>query len=344
MRKTFIVSLLLSVSYECNGGLLQGFLEGAHEIHKQIHGAAGAVLGDIPQGLNIHGHFEINTQQNYDRTEKPTEAVVVIVNEHVNNEGSPGYQNPNQHEPQNYIPQENNLYQNGNINNNNANNLEQPNPPSHVNNMGPQDNQGQYNTPQYGNNYNHNAPDFGTGNQNNYRPPNEPIYEHNNNPGSENQNNYGNYQPGYGNQNQNTFEKPNKPNYIQNNGHGIENIHQGSQPNHSGFDNSNNNNGPVHIPEQGHYSLPNSPNQNNNIWPKTTETNVVLHTTEKGIENVNNKPNHDDEPLFVPLKPNEYVYGGDNIHIETPKRDTEDHLKPADEEEELPIDVRIKKE
>lgn len=368
MRKTFIIFVLLSVSYECHGGLLQGILEGAHEVRKHIHGAAGAVLGGISNGLNINGHFGINTQHdnNNIKPDNPPQTVVVIVNENANDEGPPAHQNkyPNQNRPQNYIPQENDLYQNGNWNNQN-------NPPNHVNNISPQHDQSQYNTPN-GNNNNHNGPNFGNGNQNNLRPPNRPIYGQSNNPGYENQNqnNYGkpnsgaNYQPGYGNQNQNSFEQTNKPHFNQNNGYGFDNINQDSQPNQSGFDNFNNNNGqtnpPNHVnnigpqhnqdqynneqankPEHGQF---NRPNENNNIWPKPTDSNDVQHTPEKVVGNDNKKPDHDDEPLFIPLTPNEYVYGGDKIHVETPKRETENKPKPADDDEEFLIDVRIKEE
>lgn len=71
-----------------------------------------------------------------------------------------------------------------------------------------------------------------------------------------------------------------------------------------------------------------------------------VFTTENSLNNIDKtskKPEDDDLPLFVPLNPQQYIYGGDKIEINAPKRET-NQAKPEDDYSDSnidPLDIRF---
>ncbi|CAB3237324.1 unnamed protein product [Arctia plantaginis] len=80
-----------------------------------------------------------------------------------------------------------------------------------------------------------------------------------------------------------------------------------------------------------------------NIKQNNNEHKTDIHKIKNNVENSTKDPTGADEyPLFLPLSPNEYQYGGDKIDVNGPKRDADNSKpKPADDDEEFQIDIRI---
>lgn len=197
------------------------------------------------------------------------------------------------------------------------------------------------------NGYN-NRPPYGHGGQNHYghgRPWHNQNgnynHENSNGPYGHHQNNFEHHPNNYGNEN----------GYGQNQ-HGNQNHYNRPEQTTQGYGNSNNgyNNRPTgQSPEQNHENNGHT-NQNNygqTKPPSTAETRPTFGSmygnvghTQKPYQNDKTTPKSD-EPLFVPLNPNEYVYGGDKINVTSPKRDTDDNKQASDNDEDLPINIRF---
>ncbi|XP_028042946.1 GATA zinc finger domain-containing protein 14-like [Bombyx mandarina] len=334
MRKKIVIFVLLVVS-ECNGGLITGILSGAHDVHKQVQ---GAVLGGLSQAFNfnVHGQFGVNQQRPPPNHEQiPSEPNQEPPNYGEQDRFPPshnGYRPPNgqngyerPHRPHNHRPH-NHHHNNQNDNpnyegpHNFGNKYPKPiygnqNPNGQNNHMnhnhGPEDNlNGQ---PEYGNQNNLNRP--GYGGQNNH---------------NENQNNYGRPQPEFGNNN----HRPTTPNHQQNYRPPFNNNNQNfnNDPYQQDNGNDDNNNG-----QQNHINF--KPTTENPKQPDKTPNYEQNGNQNSNIDKTTKNP---DQPLFIPLNPNEYTYGGDKIEVTAPKRDTNDKPKPADEDDEYAIDIRFK--
>ncbi|KAF9416249.1 hypothetical protein HW555_006323 [Spodoptera exigua] len=343
-NQVFVVTVL---NVQCRAGLLKGFLGGAIEVNSQIHGAAhgvaDAILGGVSQVLHHH-------HKPPHRHEKPETVVVVVEDGPDDGPPGPGYGRPTQngydppvydnrpspkpghHQQQGhygYGNQGQNYNQNGNWNHNNQYGNpgnQYGNPGNQYGNPGNQygkpNNQydnpdNQYGKPnnQYGNPNQYGKPSNQYGNPSQYGNQNNPYNKPPNQHGTEDHDNDGNFhnKPNHQYGNQNTFDKPNQGGYQDQSSYKPEvNKPFGST---------------TKAPTSSSYGY-NSQKPNNN-GGKFDENSPELSTK---------KPIKDDEyPLFVPLGPNDYVYGGDKIQVNAPKRET-DNSKPTDEDEDLPLD------
>ncbi|KAL4709351.1 hypothetical protein ACJJTC_007083 [Scirpophaga incertulas] len=179
----------------------------------------------------------------------------------------------------------------------------------------------QYGLPGYNNYYNNyrpefmNKPGYGGYNHYNYQPQDNhrpPHHHHNHN------------KPGY-----NYYHNPQGQGNQYNNGnqYGYNNEHQSKPVTET-------TKAPVQNPDHNNYD----PLKESGVDKKPNYNDNVHSTTEK--------PSKDDLPLFVPLNPNQYTYGGDKIEINAPKRETSENTKPedpkpADDDEAYPIDIRL---
>lgn len=195
-------------------------------------------------------------------------------------------------------------------------------------------------------------------------------YNHNNGPyRPHGHNNYGHGRPWQnqnGNYNNVNSNRPYHNHYGQhpyNNGNhnGYGHNHNGNQYQHV---NQNNFNRPEQTtqgygnPNNGYNNQPSDQSTQNNGYtsqnnygqtqsPPTAETRPTFGSIHENDSHTN-KPNQNDKtttesdvPQFVPLNPNEYVYGGEKINIAAPKRET-DSNKPAsdNDDDEYAIDIR----
>ncbi|XP_061706304.1 GATA zinc finger domain-containing protein 14-like [Cydia pomonella] len=317
MKKYLFVFLVISLS-SCNGRRLGELLIGAHQqIHNKVHGVADAVIG----GLSLlHGRHH---QPAPHPPNQGGETIVVIVEENAQgDQGNPRpygtpqqghYPVPNGHNPyQGYNP--NNGYNQGNQNNGH----------NHVNH-----NQGH---PSYGPSHGYDSqpqPDYTA---NSERDP----YQNGNKYGTDGQQQN---IPGYPNQ-QGQYNNEHGHNQINQNNNELNNNvnpHPTGNPT-----NVINNQYPtaneVKTPE------PTKPNSNDNYKPTETYNRTDSHQAENTNKNneATKKP-EDEGPLFVPL--NGYMYGGDKIVINAPKRETDNGKNKNEEsEEDFPIDIRFKDE
>ncbi|KAJ2950381.1 hypothetical protein O0L34_g8624 [Tuta absoluta] len=325
LRNINIILVVLGVTIECNGhGHLKLFdiVGSAHDrIHATVDKVAGGILGGL--NLNFQGHIGV-TEQRYPPQPPPPqpqpqppgqqETIVVIIKDEGGDPQSNGNHGmrPNQ-------------YGQGHFENNNYNN--NPQRPGYNNNQGQWNGNAQ-------NSYGNNGQDFG--NQNNCQNP----YECKN--PNQGLNHYGNQNGNYG-QNQNPYQ----PNQGQNN-------YQGQQSN-QGNGNNYGNGGYNQRPNQGNYQpLPDQPPQghlenhggDNNFNQPTTpvqETKPTYGSVHEipTVNPVSDKTTEKDEPLFVPLNPNQYNYGGDKITINGPKREADKEKAAEDSDDDLPIDIRV---
>ncbi|KAL0839807.1 hypothetical protein ABMA28_016435 [Loxostege sticticalis] len=367
-------------SHEQRPTLLGGILTGAHQLGSKIQDVLGGLAhGAINVEVN-HAHTGYQHQPRppppqyapnnpgYRPGKPPAETIIVVVetdgrpqhNHNHHGHGGPpqrphhGSGPPNNFNQPNYPNRPGYGYgqqNNGPWNGNNYNQPQNPRPGYGYNPQG----QPNYNGNTYNNNGNFNQDSYGRPiNTENYGPKpnnfNNVDFNQNNNGqppannGNYNQNNYNNKPPTNDNFGQNYGTKP--PTF--NNGNSNQN-HYGNIPNSPpplfekpkdgfqdqnkpGFDISTTTKQPEKTPHYGSVYDVNKENTNNipTIKPETNVNNNE-HTTKKA---------DDDSPLFVPLNPNQYQYGGDKIDVNAPKRET--NPKPAeDDDESYPIDIRF---
>ncbi|KAI5636635.1 hypothetical protein NE865_10651 [Phthorimaea operculella] len=320
LRNINIILIVLGVTIKCNGhGHLKLFdiVGHAHDrIHATVDKVAGGILGGL--NLNFQGHIGVNEQRPPPppQPQPPGEqqTIVVIVKDEDGDHGM----RPNQ-------------YGQGQYGNNNYNN--NPHRPGYNNN------QGQWNGNNQDSYGNHNNGQNPYGNQNNC----QNTYGCGN--PNQGQNHYGN-ENGYNEQNQHPYQ----PNHGQNNYHG----HQQNQGSGNNYGNGGYNQRPNQNNQGNFQPLPDQPpqghlenhNGNNNFNQPTTpaqETNPTYGSIHEipTVNPVSEKTTEKDEPLFVPLNPNEYTYGGDKITINGPKRETDKEKATEDSDDDLPIDIRV---
>lgn len=236
---------------------------------------------------------------------------------------TPGYQQR---------PQENNNY---NPFNNNQGDYGQQNPPNSVphqnNNYPPNNNFGGPNQNDY------------TQNQNGFVPNNQKEYNYNNQNDRPNQS--GQNQQSNNNFAQNKNVDNNQENQFQQNNNDQNNFNQN---NYRPIVNENNNqyqpNNPILNDNNNNNAEPSKPSEEKNPVEKYDFGDIFTSSTESNkINNQNVIPTKipdkkDDGPLLVPLAPNQYVYGGDKIEVNAPKRET--NPKQDNDYDDLNLDIR----
>ncbi|CAH2063067.1 unnamed protein product, partial [Iphiclides podalirius] len=314
--------LLLTATLQCEGSLslLGGILSTAHEhIHSRVHDVAGAVLGTINKGLNLNleGHLGVNQQRQPGYDYETTHGQDVISNNpYYNNYGSHvneyrpntngGVQQPINNNQRPYVPNSNGYNRPAQNSYNNFNEQYENQYSGYPNNKYEHNQQNPNN-----NNFGYNQP----------RPDNQNYGAGNNYPNNQNQ--------GYPyKQNQGN---PNNPNYSNNNDYHNQNDY-----------NKPNSGNPIYNGQGQKYPKPISTPAARPEYSETTTLSNGDDTNEdeddKSTENTT-----EDLPLFIPLGPNDYVYGGDKINVTAPKRQTNNKPQTA-QEEDFPIDIRFKDE
>ncbi|CAK1544685.1 unnamed protein product [Leptosia nina] len=168
--------------------------------------------------------------------------------------------------------------------------------------------------------------------ENNKRPPYYPDHYQGNNPINQQYNPQSDYS-----QNENQFNGPpkygnhyNRPDYEQN-GHNYGHFDT-ERPyfNQNNVDRPNINDNNRGDGQQNVYGT-------HTQHPDQPTTEVIKRPIEESTTKKDD--DDDDRPFFVPLNPNEYVYGGDQINVTAPKRETVDK---AIENGDYNLDVRSK--
>jgi hypothetical protein len=188
------------------------------------------------------------------------------------------------------------------------------------------------NKPGYQNpNYNGNKPGYQNPNYNGNKPGYQKPNNNGNNPGqlnpSYNGNNPGQLNPSYNGNNPGQLN----PSYNENNPGQLNPSYNGNNPgelnpNYNGNEPSN----PFSTGEPDNFAdIFGTPKPTGNPFPSSPGSQYNQQTTKK--------------PNLIPLNPNQYTYGGDNIDINAPKRETNENTKPAEngDDEAYPIDIRF---
>ncbi|CAG9792157.1 unnamed protein product [Diatraea saccharalis] len=372
----FLFYFLLTVTQKCEGQIpiLSDILNGAKEIGSKvqnaIHGAAHGFEVSVQTQPGAHPTYNRPGHQphhpmppHHPNPHHPmpphhpipphngggpeSDTLIVVIEE----------QSPNNY---GHRPQPNQQYgQNRPM----PNNPHRP-PNHHQPGYPPQYNNGNYNDNNYGyhkptNNGNFNPHNYGNTHPNNYGPTNQNNYGNNNpnkygpnnpsnygntypyNYGNKNPNNYGNSKPNnYGNMDPNNYENQ-KPNVENSNTNIYENTkpnnYGGSKPNYESNDNKDAQK-PIEKPQtKPDYGTIYDPTKENSEKP------IDHSPTSNGNDKQESttKPQKEDKPFFVPLNPNQYVYGGDKIEVNAPKRETNENKPAEDDEEAYPIDIRV---
>lgn len=269
--------------------------------HKHVHHTVQGVANTVLGGFSFDGHVQVGSQSRPQPPKTEQPDTVIVIVD----ESPDNNYGPG---PQNQPNQEYGQYDNYN---------KRPHRPH-----------GQ-------NNYGHGRPwQNQNGNYNNANS-NGPYQNHNNNYGQNPYNN-GN-QNGYGhNQNGNKFPQANENDYNR------------PEQTTQGYGNPNNgyNNRPLdQVPQNNGYTNQNNYGQTQSPPPAETRPTFASNhendrPTQKPYQN-NKSTTESDVPQFVPLNPNEYVYGGEKINVTSPKRETDSHKPASDNDDEFPIDIRF---
>lgn len=178
------------------------------------------------------------------------------------------------------------------------------------------------------NNYGHGRPWQNQNDNYDNANPNGPYEHHHNNHG-QNPNNYGNQNGNqYQHANQNDYNRPEQTTQ----GYGNPNNGYNSRPSEQSPQNNGHTN-------QNNYGQTQSPST-----AETRPTFGSIHEnddhTQKPYQN-SKATTESDVPQFVPLNPNEYVYGGEKINVTAPKRETDSNKPVSDNDDDFPIDIRF---
>lgn len=304
MQRNLIIVVLVSVIFQCNGHLPS--LTGILTgAHKHVHDTVHGVANTVLGAVNFDGHVQIGSpsRRQPPRPSNGGQEETIIV---IVDETPDHNHGPG--------PQNRPIHGNGQYNGYNNR------PPPHGHNQHGQGRPWQNQNGNYNNAHGH--------------------YEHQHNNYGQNPNNYGNHN-GHGNHH--------NGNQNQHADHHHQNGHNRPEQTTQGYGNQNNgyNNRPSDQSNNG-YTNQNSNGQTQSL--PTVETRPTFASnhendghTQRPYKNDKSTTTDSDLPQFVPLNPNEYVYGGSKINVTAPKRDTDSNKPASDKAEDdyFPIDIRF---